>query len=141
MGDPLEDMFISAVRSRIQRPVLQSLWASSSRAMSAEKQYLATHEFIALDSTGKAGTVGITEYAQDSLGEIVSLKAASDLFMPVTGKVLAVNSILEDEPTLINDDPEGAGWILKVEVQEVDAELLLDDEQYDQLCLKEKGQK
>jgi len=130
--------------------------------MSAEKQYLATHEFIALDSTGKAGTVGITEYAQDSLGEIVfidlpevgdtfdageqfgeieSLKAASDLFMPVTGKVLAVNSILEDEPTLINDDPEGAGWILKVEVQEVDAELLLDDEQYDQLCLKEKGQK
>jgi glycine cleavage system H protein len=100
-------------------------------------KYTNDHEWIRVEED--AAYVGITDYAQDQLGEIVFLdvategetieksevfgsieavKTVSDLLMPVTGKVLEVNSALEDEPELVNSDPYGKGWIIQIEVTE-----------------------
>jgi glycine cleavage system H protein len=102
-------------------------------------KYTAEHEWVRLtESDGKrVARVGITDYAQQSLGEIVyvslpevgtaltpgaafgeveSTKSVSDLFAPVPGTVLARNETLNDQPELINSDPYGAGWIVDVEV-------------------------
>ena len=98
----------------------------------ADLQYTPTHEWIKIE--GDEGTVGITDYAQDALGDVVyielpevgatfdadktfgvieSVKAASDLYMPVAGEITAVNSTLIDSPELINSDPYGDGWLVK----------------------------
>ena len=100
----------------------------------ANYRYTREHEWIQLDGT--IGTIGITDYAQNSLGDIVyvdvpkvgdkvtanstfgsveSVKAVSDLFSPVTGKVTEVNETLKTEPDRINQDPHGT-WIIKVEL-------------------------
>jgi glycine cleavage system H protein len=91
------------------------------------------HEWIEVD--GENATVGITEYAQEQLGDIVfaevpssgallkkggdaavveSVKAASDVYAPVSGEVLEGNEALEGDPALVNSDPEGAGWFFKL---------------------------
>merc|ERR1719167_620575 len=96
------------------------------------------HEWISQEDGGDA-TVGITDYAQDSLGEIVfvefpdigaefeagdvfgqieSVKAASDLYMPVAGEITQVNEKLNDEPGLINSSPEADGWMVKIKVKD-----------------------
>jgi glycine cleavage system H protein len=101
-------------------------------------KYTNDHEWIRVD--GKAVYAGITDYAQDQLGEIVfvdvtvdgetieknsvfgsieAVKTVSDLLMPVDGKVLEVNSALEDQPELVNSDPFGKGWIIKIEIVDV----------------------
>ena len=101
----------------------------------AELQYTKTHEWIKIE--GDEGTIGISDYAQDSLGDVVyvdlpqlgteldagqafgaveSVKAASDLYLPVGGEVIAVNDELVSQPELLNSDPYGAGWILKIRV-------------------------
>lgn len=101
----------------------------------SELQYVKTHEWVRFD--GDVATIGITDYAQDSLGDVVyielpevgailkadaifgaveSVKAASDLYTPVGGEVLEVNTSLLDNPEAINSDPYGAGWMLKVQV-------------------------
>ena len=101
----------------------------------AERQYTKTHEWLIVD--GKMATVGITDFAQAQLGDVVfldlpkagrkvsrgeafgvieSVKAASDLFAPVTGTVAAVNDKLSSNPELVNSDPYGEGWIMKVEL-------------------------
>jgi glycine cleavage system H protein len=98
-------------------------------------KYIATHQWIKPE--GRSGAVGITDYAQDQLGEVVlvelpdvgsavkkgavfgtieSVKAVSDLFSPVDGEVKEVNEALFDEPKLVNDDPYGKGWMLKVDM-------------------------
>jgi glycine cleavage system H protein len=98
-------------------------------------KYTNDHEWIRLD--GEIAYAGITDYAQDQLGEIVfidvavegetieknevfgsieAVKTVSDLLMPVEGKVLEVNSALEDQPELVNSDPYGKGWIIKIEI-------------------------
>ncbi|GHT02609.1 glycine cleavage system H protein [Bacteroidia bacterium] len=98
-------------------------------------KYTNDHEWIRLE--GDSAYVGITDYAQDQLGEIVfvdvatvgetipqneifgsieAVKAVSDLLMPVDAKVLELNADLEDQPELVNSDPYGKGWILKVAV-------------------------
>jgi glycine cleavage system H protein len=98
-------------------------------------KYIATHQWIKPE--GKTGTVGITDYAQDQLGEVVlvelpdvgsavqkgavfgtieSVKAVADLYSPVDGTVTEVNEAVYDEPNLVNDDPYGKGWMLKVEI-------------------------
>jgi glycine cleavage system H protein len=124
----------------------------------ATYRYTREHEWIALD--GSIGTVGITEYAQSSLGDIVyvdlpkagdpvtagasfgsveSVKAVSDLFSPVSGKVTAVNEELKNAPDKINDDPHGA-WIIKIELSnpaELDA--LLDATAYEAFIAEETG--
>lgn len=114
--------------------------------------YTKQHEWARVE--GDIATIGITDYAQMMLGEIVfvelptvgtevrsdseiavveSTKAASDIFSPVTGKVTAVNSALESEPELINKDCYNAGWICKIEIaDDTSLEALLNAEQYKQ---------
>ena len=102
-------------------------------------KYSKDHEWVLLD--GDEATIGITEFAQSELGEIVyvdvtsegetiekddvfgsieAVKTVSDLMMPVTGEVLEFNEKLEDSPELINSDPYGDGWIVKVLVDNVE---------------------
>jgi glycine cleavage system H protein len=97
------------------------------------RYYTAEHEWI--ESDGGTATVGITDYAQSQLGDIVfaevpasgallkkggdaavveSVKAASDVYAPVSGKVTEGNAALADDPSLVNSDPEGAGWFFKL---------------------------
>ena len=114
------------------------------------RYFTAEHEWIDVD--GSAATVGITDYAQGQLGDIVfvelpapgtsvskggdaavveSVKAASDVYAPVSGKVSEVNAALEAEPALVNSDPEGAGWFFRLELADT-AELdgLMDADGY-----------
>ena len=115
--------------------------------------YSESHEFVKV--VGSIGYIGITDYAQHALGNIVyvdmpdvdddievdedfgaieSVKAASDLKSPVSGKVIEVNEALEDEPELVNTDPYGKGWIVKVEISgDADLSELLTAEQYQEL--------
>jgi glycine cleavage system H protein len=101
----------------------------------AELQYARTHEWIRIE--GDEATIGITDYAQDALGDVVyvelpevgasfkagtsfgaveSVKAASDLYLPVAGEITAVNSTLIDTPEILNSDPYGEGWLVKISV-------------------------
>ena len=102
----------------------------------SELRYTEDHEWVRVDDDGLA-VVGITDYAQEQLGEIVfvelpevgdevergaeaavieSVKAASELFAPVSGTVAQVNEALNDEPALVNEDPTGEGWFLQIEM-------------------------
>ena len=118
-----------------------------------ELRYTEEHEWVKLD--GNVATVGITDFAQSELGDIVYLeidtldseinsndvfgtveavKTVSDLFMPVNGRVLEVNSSLEDNPEVVNDDPYGDGWIIKIEVSNPsDIDALMNSEEYKNL--------
>jgi glycine cleavage system H protein len=99
-------------------------------------RYTRDHEWIRLD--GDTATVGISDYAQEQLGDIVfvelpevgkqldkgaeaavveSVKAASEIFAPVAGEVIEVNDALADGPGAVNDEPEGAGWFMKMKVR------------------------
>ena len=99
-------------------------------------KYTKDHEWVKME--GKTATIGITDFAQGELGDIVyvdissvgqeieehgifgtveAVKTVSDLFMPVTGKVLEVNPILDGSPEKVNEDPYGDGWMIKVEVK------------------------
>ena len=101
----------------------------------AELKYTKEHEWIRVD--GEVAYVGITDYAQSQLGDIVfvevetegdsleagdtfgtieAVKTVSDLYIPVSGEVLEFNSALEDQPDLVNKDPYGEGWIIKMKV-------------------------
>ncbi|KAL2221059.1 glycine cleavage system H protein [Thermoascus aurantiacus ATCC 26904] len=101
------------------------------------KKYSESHEWIELAEDGKTATIGITEYAAKSLGDVVyvelpsvglevaagdavgaveSVKSASDVLSPVAGKVTEVNTVLDDRAKTINESPEDKGWILKMEV-------------------------
>src|SRR4051794_88915 len=115
-------------------------------------KYTAEHEWINLDGAS-AATVGITQHAQDALGDIVfvdlptvgtvykkgdvagvieSVKAAADLYMPVSGEVIEVNEALRNDPSLANSDPLGAGWFFKIRPSDA-SELahLMDQATYD----------
>ena len=115
--------------------------------------YSKEHEWVKLD--GDVATIGITDYAQNSLGDIVyvelpktgatfkqfdgvgvieSVKAVSDLFTPIGGEVVEVNGALEDDPALVNREPEAAGWLFKLRVSDVtERDNLLSPEKYDEL--------
>lgn len=101
----------------------------------ANLKYTKEHEWIRLDGT--TAFVGITDYAQSELGEIVfvevetigetlaegdvfgtveAVKTVSDLYLPIDGKVLEFNTGLEDKPELVNEDPYGEGWMVKIEI-------------------------
>jgi glycine cleavage system H protein len=103
--------------------------------VSNQRHYTKTHEWVSVD--GKTVTMGITDFAQSQLGDVVflelpspgrklaaresfgvveSVKAASDLYSPVAGRVTEVNDKLTAKPELINSDPYGDGWIMKVEL-------------------------
>ncbi|MDL2208463.1 glycine cleavage system protein GcvH [Parabacteroides sp. OttesenSCG-928-O15] len=122
----------------------------------ADLKYTKDHEWIRVE--GNDAFIGITDYAQSELGEIVfvdittegetldqeevfgtieAVKTVSDLFMPVSGKVVEVNAELEDQPELVNEDAYGKGWLVKVtlsDLSEVDALLSAGD--YEALIAK-----
>ncbi len=107
-----------------------------------ELKYTKEHEWVLVEGT--VATVGISDYAQDHLGDVVyvelpavgdkvskedafgvveSVKAVSDVYAPVTGTVLEVNDDLQDNPAMINEDPYGDGWLIKVQMSDPDEEL------------------
>jgi glycine cleavage system H protein len=111
----------------------------------AELQYTKEHEWVAATSTDMRIRMGITDYAQGALGDIVyvqmpkigeavtadkvcgeveSTKSVSEIFAPVTGKVVAVNEVLVSAPELINSDPYGSGWLIEIEVPATPSGLL-----------------
>jgi glycine cleavage system H protein len=109
-----------------------------------DRRYSRSHEWVKLD--GEVATVGITDHAQKELGEVVfvdlpdvgeifdagqeigtieSVKAVSEVFVPVAGEVVEVNKVLADEPGAVNEDPHGDGWIVKVKIStDLDKSLL-----------------
>lgn len=100
-------------------------------------RYTKDHEYIRIE--GDTGVVGITSYAQEQLGDVVfvelpsvgkkvdqgaeaavveSVKAASEIYAPVAGEVVAVNDVLESTPGTVNEDPTGAGWFMKIKISD-----------------------
>lgn len=125
-----------------------------------ELKYLSSHEWVRLEEDGETVTVGITDHAQDLLGDVVfvelpeldadldagdeagvveSVKAASDIYSPLTGKVIEVNEALEEAPELVNSDPYDDGWFFKLKISDAE-ELngLLSAEDYTEVCEAEE---
>jgi glycine cleavage system H protein len=122
----------------------------------AELKYTKDHEWIRVE--GNVAYIGITDYAQGELGDIVyvdvqtegetvekeevfgsieAVKTVSDLFMPVTGEVVEINRALEEKPELINEDAYGEGWIIKINITDASQiEDLLSASDYEQLIAK-----
>ena len=122
-----------------------------------ECKYTSEHEWICPES-GDKGKIGITNYAQSQLGDIVfldlptsgtqvetsqkmgeieSLKAVSGLFAPVSGQVLEVNQTAIDEPNLVNEDPYGDGWLVRLELsQPSEPEALMNSDEYNKFEAK-----
>ena len=120
----------------------------------AELKYTETDEWFAV--AGDIVTIGITDYAQDQLndivyvefkdpgddvdaggsfGEVESVKAASELYSVVAGEIIEVNSALEDEPEVVNADPYGAGWMVKIRANSLaEFDGLMDSAAYDAYC-------
>lgn len=120
----------------------------------SELKYTKDHEWVKVID-GKTALIGITDYAQGELGDIVfidiptvgktlnaedvfgtveAVKTVSDLFLPVDGKILEVNSALGNNPELVNSDPYEQGWMAKIEVSDIaDIDKLLTAENYEQL--------
>ena len=116
----------------------------------SQTRYTKDHEWIRVE--GQDATVGITPYAAEQLGDVVfvelpevgktfnkgdeiavveSVKAASEIYAPASGKVTAVNNALEDEPAKVNEAPEGEGWFLKLELSDPsEVEALMDADAY-----------
>jgi glycine cleavage system H protein len=119
----------------------------------SELKYTKDHEWIRIE--GKIATIGITDFAQGELGDIVyvdvdtidetvdkdavfgtveAVKTVSDLFMPMAGEVVEFNEVLEDEPELVNSDPYGKGWMIKVAVSDgAELDNLMDVDAYKKL--------
>ena len=117
-------------------------------------QYTSEHEWLLID--GDTATVGITDYAQGQLGDIVfvelpqvgaevakgkdaavveSVKAASDVYAPITGEVIEANGALDDDPALVNSAPEDAGWFFKLTIaDQSELEGLMDAAAYKSFC-------
>lgn len=125
----------------------------------SELRYVSSHEWIRMEEDGTV-TVGITDHAQASLGDVVfvelpevgseisandeagvveSVKAASDLYAPLSGAVVAINNTLEEAPELVNSEPYGEGWFFRLKpADEGELSELLDAEAYAELCESEE---
>ncbi|KAH9819235.1 glycine cleavage H-protein-domain-containing protein [Melampsora americana] len=158
-------MFTSAIRPALRylSPAKQALKVPCARPISITatrfaitKRYTKEHEWVSFDDSTQVATIGITDYAQKSLGDVVfvetpeleiqvaqgdqmgaveSVKAASDIYAPVSGVVTEVNTKLLDQASLINTSPESEGWIAKIHLispQEVD--VLLSEKAYEAHC-------
>lgn len=118
-------------------------------------KYTKDHEWVKLD--GNTAIVGITDFAQSELGDIVyidintvgqqvsaheifgtveAVKTVSDLYMPLSGKVVEVNPLLDSSPEKVNEDPYGEGWMIKVELTETPSDALLSAAQYKEVIGK-----
>ncbi len=115
-------------------------------------KYTDDHEWVRIE--GNIATVGVTDYAQQELGDVVyvditeldedlnqkdvfgsveAVKTVADLFMPVSGKVIELNDNLESDPESVNNDPYGAGWMIKIEMSDTsEVDSLLDAEAYEE---------
>lgn len=124
----------------------------------SELRYASTHEWARLEEDGTV-TVGITDHAQNALGDVVfvelpevgtelnagqeagvveSVKAASDIYAPVSGEVIAINSVLEDSPETINADPYHEGWFFRLQPSDLsELDNLLDADGYQERCEEE----
>lgn len=116
-------------------------------------KYTKDHEWVSLE--GDVATFGITDHAQEQLGELVfvelpavgvevtkggeaavveSVKAASDVYAPVSGEVVAVNDQLDGEPTKVNTEPEGSGWLVKIKISDPsELDSMMDADAYSKL--------
>lgn len=123
-----------------------------------ELKYASSHEWARLEEDGTV-TVGITDHAQEALGDVVfvelpdvgatlaagdeagvveSVKAASDIYAPVAGEVIAINEALEDAPELVNGDPYHDGWFYRLQPTDTsELDKLLDADDYDEQCESE----
>lgn len=121
----------------------------------SELKYVSSHEWVRMEDDGTV-TVGITEHAQEALGDVVfvelpevgvalgsgdeagvveSVKAASDIYAPLSGEILSVNQRLEDSPEVINSDPYGDGWFFTMRLADpADLDELMSAEEYDASC-------
>jgi glycine cleavage system H protein len=119
---------------------------------SADKRFTKDHEWLVLD--GDIATVGITDHAQEQLGDLVhielpelerevaegetcavveSVKAASDVFSPLAGKIVEINETIVEDPSIVNSDAEGEGWFFRLELDDTEAfEALMDQDGYDE---------
>lgn len=126
-------------------------------ASPADRRYSKEHEWVKAD--GDAARIGITDYAQDQLGDVVyvdlpeagatikqfekmgeieSVKAVSDLFSPISGDVIATNHGVVEKPELVNSDPHGDGWLLEVRISDAsELDKLLSAEEYDAFIANE----
>lgn len=117
-----------------------------------DSKYAKSHEYVHVESG--TGTIGITDYAQKELGDVVfvelpqigsqleqneelgsieSVKAVSELFAPVSGEVIEVNEKLRDNPELVNSDPYGDGWMVRVKLSDAtELDVLMGAEEYDE---------
>ncbi len=124
-----------------------------------DNHYAKSHEYLHID--GEIGTIGISEYAQKELGDVVfvelpqvgtqfelgdelgsieSVKAVSELFCPVSGEVVEVNELLADKPALVNDDPYGDGWMIRIKLSDpTEADELMSAEEYEEYVEKESA--
>lgn len=115
-------------------------------------KYTKDHEWVKID--GNVATIGITDYAQGELGDIVfveietegeeldegevfgtieAVKTVSDLFMPITGKIESFNTDLESQPELVNEDPYGKGWMIKIKFDGELSDALIDADAYEKV--------
>ena len=123
-----------------------------------ELRYGKTHEWLRQE--GEEATVGITDYAQDQINDVVfvelpqletglevgkefavieSVKAAFDIYAPASGKVIGINEELANNPGLVNSDPYGAGWLVKIKLSDVEElDKLLSADEYERFLEKEK---
>ena len=124
-----------------------------------DNRYAKSHEYAHLE--GDVATIGITEYAQKELGDVVfvelpqvgsqldagdelgsieSVKAVSELFTPVSGEVIEINEALADNPALVNTDPWGDGWMVRIKVTDAtEVDELMTAEEYDEFIEKESA--
>ncbi len=122
-----------------------------------DNRYAKSHEYVHVE--GNIGTIGITDYAQKELGDVVfvelpqvgieleagdelgsieSVKAVSELFVPVSGEVIEINETLADNPALVNTDPWGDGWMVRIKLTDVtEVDELMTAEEYDEYLEKE----
>ncbi|TFL06538.1 glycine cleavage H-protein-domain-containing protein [Pterulicium gracile] len=141
-----------AVPSMRQRPMVIGRSLGAPLRTLVTKGYTSDHETVTFDDETGLGTVTITDYAQKSLGDVVfvelpsvgtevsqgdvigaveSVKAASDIYAPVSGVIEEINQALADQPGLINKDPEQRGWLCKVKLTKTaEVEELLSEERY-----------
>jgi glycine cleavage system H protein len=124
-----------------------------------DSKYAKSHEYVHME--GEVGTVGITDYAQKELGDVVfvelpqvgtqleagdelgsieSVKAVSELFAPVSGEVVEINETLAEKPELVNTDPYGDGWMIRIRLSDTsELDDLMNAEEYEEYCETEGG--
>jgi glycine cleavage system H protein len=124
-----------------------------------DNRYARSHEYVHIE--GDVATIGITDYAQKELGDVVfvelpqvgsqlemgdelgsieSVKAVSELFSPIGGEVVEVNEALADKPELVNTDPYGDGWMIRIKVADAtEADELMGAEEYEEYVQTESG--